>query len=151
VDEELAGEIGQAEAGADVLAVDGEAAGAGGECLFPLGEDAAVFVEEAEPEGDVLGAVAGPVIGAGEAGGEPVAVAEEGVVGGEVEAVEIGAAVGEEGFGEFGGANAAMRAVVRPASNAVMSRVAAVVLASSVTGWAWMPARVVPRRATSCT
>ena len=112
VDEELAFEGGEGEAGADLGAVEREAGGAGGDGLFPFGEDVAVGGEEAEPEADGAGAVVGPVIGGDEAGVEAgtvvqgraagAGVAEEGVVGGEVETVEVAGRVGEEGGGEAG-------------------------------------------------
>ena len=102
VDEELAGEVGQAKAGADLAAVDGDAGGAGGDGVFPFGKHVAGGVEEAAPEADVGGAVVGPVVGGHEAAGEAVAVSEEGEVGREVEAVEILARVGQHRVGEAG-------------------------------------------------
>ena len=112
VDEELALEGGEGEAGADLGAVEREAGGAGGDLVFPLVEDAALVVEQAEPEADGAGAIVGPVVGGDEAGVEAggaglvgqagAGVAEEGVVGGEVDAVQVFGRVGEHGGGEAG-------------------------------------------------
>ena len=94
MDEELAGELGQAEAGADVGAVDRDAADASGRALFPLGDDAALRVEQAQPQADMFCAIAGPVVGRDQPRVEPGAagfagVAEEGVVGGEIGLLEV--------------------------------------------------------------
>jgi hypothetical protein len=87
VDEELAGEFGQGEAGADFGAVDAQAGGTRRDLLFPIDQRCAGGIVEAEPQADGAGAVAGPVIGGDEGGGEAVRLAEEGIVGGEVEPV----------------------------------------------------------------
>ena len=118
VDEELAGELGEGEAGADVGAVDRYAADAGGGGLFPLGEDLAGGVEEAEPEADALAAVAGPVVGGDEAGVEAgsagdAGVAKEGVVGGEVGLFEVARLLGEHVGGQLEGVERDDRHAVR--------------------------------------
>ena len=74
-------------------------AGASSSQLARVSPDAS---KRRQPEADVAGAVAGPVIGGDEARREPVLVAEEGEVGGEVERVEVAAAVAEHGIGEAG-------------------------------------------------
>ncbi len=94
VEEQLALERRQAEAGAHLAAVDREAGGARRHRLLPFRQHAAVAREQPQPEPHRPGAVAGPVIGCHQPRVQPVAagrpgVAEEGVVGGEVQPVEV--------------------------------------------------------------
>ena len=91
MDEQLAGELRQAEAGAHLAAVDGERAGAVGQHLLPGGQHGTIGAEQAQPQPHAARTVAGPVVGADQAGGHAVGVAEEGVVGGEVQPVQVGA------------------------------------------------------------
>ena len=104
VDEELALEGGEGEAGADGAAVDGEACGAGGHGFFPFRQHAAVCPEQTQPEAHGAGAIAGPVVGCDQAGVQAACgiagVAEEGVVGGEVQTVQIVARVRQHGVGQ---------------------------------------------------
>src|SRR5208337_1257797 len=87
---------GQVEAGADLAAVDGEAAGAGGQLVLPSRQRGAVGGVEAQPETHRAGAVVGPVVGGDQPGGQAVLVAEEHEVGGEVQPVQVAAVVGQQ-------------------------------------------------------
>ena len=79
--------------------------GLGGTGLLPLGQDGAGAVEQAEPEADGGGAVARPIVGGDQAGVQAVPalvaqISEEGVVGGEVHAVQVAAGVAEHPVGQ---------------------------------------------------
>ncbi len=100
VEKELAGEGRQAEAAADRGAVDDDPGPIAGDRLLPRRQNTAVGVEQAQPEPDRPGAIAGPVIGGDEAGREPAGIAEEGEVGGEIEPVEIARRVGQHRRGQ---------------------------------------------------
>ena len=89
--QQLAGEFRQVEAGAHLAAVDGEAAGAGGQLLLPGRQRGAVGGVEAQPETHRPGAVAGPVVGGDQPRGQAVLVSEENEVGGEVQPVQVAA------------------------------------------------------------
>ncbi len=96
MDEELAGEGPQLEAGADVAAVEDDAGSSRSDRLAPFREAAPVAVEQDELQRDLAGAVARPVIRRDESRVEAVGVAEEGEIGREVERIEIEAAIGQK-------------------------------------------------------
>jgi hypothetical protein len=98
--EQLAGEVRQAEARADHPAVDGHAGHGVGQRLFPRGQHAAFGIEQPRPVAHAAGAVADPVFGGCDPGVMAAAVAEEREVGREVQRVEIARAVGEHGGGQ---------------------------------------------------
>ncbi len=100
VEKELAGEFRQLEAAADLAAVEHDRGGAGRHRLAPLRQHLALGAEQQQPQAHRAGAVARPVIGGDESGGEPAGVAEEGEIGGEVEGIEIAAPVGEQRVGQ---------------------------------------------------
>jgi len=96
VQEQLAGELGQVEAGAHLGAVDGDAGGALRHLLLPGRQLRAAGVEQAQPQPQRPGPVARPVVGGDEAGGKASRFAEEAVVGGKIQPVEIAARIGEQ-------------------------------------------------------
>ncbi len=100
VHEQLAGEGRESEARADLAAVEHDGAEHRRHRLVPLRKRLAVRVEQDEPETNGVGAVARPVIRGDEPRVVTVVVTEKHEIRGEVQGVEIGAAVGQELVGQ---------------------------------------------------
>ncbi len=102
MDEQLAGERRQAEPVLDLAAVDREAARPRWQFLLPGCQHGAGGIEQAQPQPNLGGAVASPVVGRHQPGGKPIGFAEKGKVGGEVQLVEIAASVAEHSIRQAG-------------------------------------------------
>ena len=89
VDEQLAGELRQVETRAYLAAVDGKGAGAVSQRLLPGGQNGSVGAEQPQPQPHATRAVSGPVVGADQARGGAAGVAEKGVIGGEIQPVQV--------------------------------------------------------------
>src|SRR3569623_213047 len=100
VKEQAALKFGQIETAPDLRAVEHDARDTRRQVLRPMSEHAALEIEQAGPQRDVLRAESVPEIAAHEARVMTDAIAQEGEVGGEVERVEVAPRVGENLVGE---------------------------------------------------